>query len=120
MFTYKVILILVIYANHFPNRIHALFISFSFMGFHQGFDREGKLRAICGGGRYDRSIGGLVQGGKATSGGKVDDIILHLVNVKYHRQISIKKTKEQYIQPLPCKIPRKTLLKFIYVTSMLI
>lgn len=24
--------------------------------FHQGFDREGKLRAICGGGRYDRLL----------------------------------------------------------------
>lgn len=28
------------------------------MGFHhlQGFDKEGKLRAICGGGRYDRLL----------------------------------------------------------------
>lgn len=24
--------------------------------FSQGFDREGKLRAICGGGRYDRLL----------------------------------------------------------------
>lgn len=24
--------------------------------FLQGFDREGKLRAICGGGRYDRLL----------------------------------------------------------------
>lgn len=24
--------------------------------FHQGFDRERKLRAICGGGRYDRLL----------------------------------------------------------------
>lgn len=28
------------------------------MGFHclQGFDKEGKLRAICGGGRYDQLL----------------------------------------------------------------
>jgi hypothetical protein len=27
-----------------------------FFFFPQGFDREGKLRAICGGGRYDRLL----------------------------------------------------------------
>lgn len=34
------------------------FIPFSLMGFYrlQGFDREGKLRAICGGGRYDQLL----------------------------------------------------------------
>lgn len=33
-----------------------LFLTHLYIYSSQGFDREGKLRAICGGGRYDRLL----------------------------------------------------------------